>query len=100
MKSFLSRVNCKMTTAKLQDYFNEVDTRRRSELNFDDFSRLYQKILVNPTVCQFLFNFLMFVLIFTIFFRLFKTVIIVQMVNFPIQKIRKLFDCKNFRHSY
>lgn len=50
LKSFLSRVNCKITTAKLLEHFNEVDVRQRGELRFDDFLRLYQKLLVVNSV--------------------------------------------------
>lgn len=50
LKSFLSRVNCKIATAKLLEHFNEVDVRQRGELRFDDFLRLYQKLLVSNTV--------------------------------------------------
>lgn len=52
LKSFLSRVNCKMGTAKLLDHFNYIDIRQRGELRFDDFLRLYQRLLVAPTVRQ------------------------------------------------
>ncbi|XP_053689407.1 1-phosphatidylinositol 4,5-bisphosphate phosphodiesterase gamma-1 isoform X2 [Sabethes cyaneus] len=48
VKSFLPKVNCKITTAKLNEIFNEVDTRRRIELGFDDFVRLYQKLMTAP----------------------------------------------------
>lgn len=50
LKSFLSRVNCKIATAILLEQFNEVDVRQRGELRFDDFLRLYQKLLVANTV--------------------------------------------------
>lgn len=50
LKSFLSRVNCKMGTANLLEHFNEIDVRQRGELRFDDFLRLYQKLLVTPLV--------------------------------------------------
>lgn len=57
LKSFLSRVNCKIATAKLLEYFNEVDVRQRGELRFDDFLRLYQKLLVaNTVIVQYSFN--------------------------------------------
>lgn len=48
VKSFLPKVNCKITTAKLNELFHEVDTRRRHELGFDDFARLYQKLMSAP----------------------------------------------------
>lgn len=50
LKSFLSRVNFKIATAKLLEHFNDVDVRQRGELRFDDFLRLYQKLLVANTV--------------------------------------------------
>lgn len=52
LKSFLSRVNCKMGTAKLLEHFNDIDIRQRGELRFDDFLRLYQKLLVTPMVSK------------------------------------------------
>lgn len=50
LKSFLSRINCKIPTAKLQEHFNEVDVRQRCEIRFDDFVRLYQSLLIGNTV--------------------------------------------------
>lgn len=50
LKSFLGRVNCKMSTAKLLEHFNEIDVRKRGELRFDDFSHLFQKLLVTQNV--------------------------------------------------
>lgn len=40
-----------MNTAKLSEHFNEIDNRRRGELTFDDFSKLYKKLLFTPNVC-------------------------------------------------
>lgn len=51
LKAFLGRVNCKMSTAKLLEHFNEIDVRKRGELRFDDFSHLFQKLLVTQNVC-------------------------------------------------
>lgn len=53
LKSFLSRVNCKISTQKLLEHFNEIDVRSLGELRFDDFSRLYQKLLVKFAVSPF-----------------------------------------------
>lgn len=39
-----------MNTAKLMEHFNEIDGRNRGELGFDDFSRLYLKLLMNSMV--------------------------------------------------
>lgn len=50
LKAFLSRINCKISTGKLLEHFNEVDTRQRGELRFDDFLRMYQKLLIPPMV--------------------------------------------------
>ncbi|KAH8385202.1 hypothetical protein KR200_005718 [Drosophila serrata] len=46
-KLFLAGVSCKMTTSKFMECFTE-DVRRKHDLKFDDFSRLYQKLLL-PT---------------------------------------------------
>lgn len=48
IRSFLPKINCKISTAKLNEVFHEVDTRRRSELAFDDFTRLYQRLILSP----------------------------------------------------
>ncbi|XP_058462061.1 1-phosphatidylinositol 4,5-bisphosphate phosphodiesterase gamma-1 [Malaya genurostris] len=52
VKSFLPKVNCKITTARLNEFFHEVDCRRRNELGFDDFSRLYQKLMTSSYTIQ------------------------------------------------
>ncbi|XP_025416925.1 1-phosphatidylinositol 4,5-bisphosphate phosphodiesterase gamma-1 isoform X2 [Sipha flava] len=48
IKIFLSRVHCKISTNKLRELFQEVDTRKRNELNFDEFVTLYDKLIYNP----------------------------------------------------
>ncbi|KAI5735456.1 hypothetical protein M8J77_018535 [Diaphorina citri] len=45
IKTFLPRVNCKMSTNKLREHFQEVDTRKTNELAFDEFSILYNRIM-------------------------------------------------------
>nr|XP_034180308.1 1-phosphatidylinositol 4,5-bisphosphate phosphodiesterase gamma-1 isoform X2 [Osmia lignaria] len=45
MKAFLPRVNCKIATNKLRELFQEIDTRNRNELGFDDFVVLYHKLM-------------------------------------------------------
>ncbi|XP_067640356.1 1-phosphatidylinositol 4,5-bisphosphate phosphodiesterase gamma-1 [Eurosta solidaginis] len=45
-KSFLASISCKMTTTKLMECFSEDDVRRKNDLRFDDFSRLYRKLLL------------------------------------------------------
>jgi len=45
VKSFLPRVHCKISTSKLRELFQEVDTKKRNELSFDEFSTLYKKLI-------------------------------------------------------
>nr|UPI11531.1 phospholipase C gamma 1 [Mythimna separata] len=45
VKGFLPKINCKISTNKLRDLFQEVDTDKRGEIGFDDFSCLYQKLI-------------------------------------------------------
>ncbi|XP_033208477.1 1-phosphatidylinositol 4,5-bisphosphate phosphodiesterase gamma-1 isoform X2 [Belonocnema kinseyi] len=45
VKAFLPRVNCKIATNKLREFFQDVDTKNRSELGFDDFVTLYHKLM-------------------------------------------------------
>ncbi|KAJ8974220.1 hypothetical protein NQ317_018143 [Molorchus minor] len=56
MKSFLPRINYKIPTIKLREVFNEVDTRRRTEIGFDDFAALYQKLLFDENEASELFD--------------------------------------------
>ncbi|XP_037936423.1 1-phosphatidylinositol 4,5-bisphosphate phosphodiesterase gamma-1-like [Teleopsis dalmanni] len=48
LKSFLSTISCKLTTSKLMEYFPEDIVRRKNDLIFDDFARLYEKLLLPP----------------------------------------------------
>lgn len=48
-KAFLAGVSCKMTTGMLMEFFSEDDIRRKSDLRFDDFSRLYCRVLAPST---------------------------------------------------
>lgn len=50
IKSFLPRVNCKISTSKLREYFQEVDTKRRNEITFDEFVTFYQKLMFDDNV--------------------------------------------------
>lgn len=50
IKSFLPRLNYKMQTNALRDLFNEVDTRKRNEIGFDDFATLYHKLIFDENV--------------------------------------------------
>lgn len=52
IKAFLPRLNYKMPNCRLRELFNEVDTRRRLEIGFDDFTILYNKIIFDENVCE------------------------------------------------
>ncbi|GJQ70950.1 small-wing [Trypoxylus dichotomus] len=56
IKAFLPRLNCKVPTSKLRELFNEVDTRKRNEITFDDFTILYQKLLFNGNTVEDIFD--------------------------------------------
>ncbi|XP_066257802.1 1-phosphatidylinositol 4,5-bisphosphate phosphodiesterase gamma-1 [Euwallacea similis] len=56
LKSFLPRINYKIPTSKLREIFNEVDTRRRAEIGFDDFTLLYQKLILEENAISDLFD--------------------------------------------
>nr|XP_022912015.1 1-phosphatidylinositol 4,5-bisphosphate phosphodiesterase gamma-1-like [Onthophagus taurus] len=47
IKAFLPRLNVKIAINKLREAFNEVDTRKRNEIGFDDFTVFYQKLIFN-----------------------------------------------------
>lgn len=48
LKSFLAKLNCKISTAKLMEIFAEVDAKKKNEIGFDSFTRLYEKLMVTP----------------------------------------------------
>lgn len=50
VKAFLPRVNCKVATNRLRELFQEIDTRNRNELGFDDFVVLYHKLMFDQNV--------------------------------------------------
>lgn len=50
MKAFLPRIDCKLSTNKLREAFQEVDTRNRMEIGFDDFAVLYHNLIFNENV--------------------------------------------------
>lgn len=54
VKAFLPRVNYKITTNRLRELFQEVDTRNRNELGFDDFVILYHKLMFDQNVSKIL----------------------------------------------
>lgn len=53
VKAFLPRVNCKIATNRLRELFQEVDTRNRNELGFDDFVILYHKLMFDQNVSKY-----------------------------------------------
>lgn len=50
IKAFLPRINCKISTTRLREAFQEVDTRKRNEVGFDDFTTLHNKLIFDETV--------------------------------------------------
>ncbi|KRT83944.1 HLH domain-containing protein, partial [Oryctes borbonicus] len=56
IKAFLPRLNCKIPTNKLRELFSEVDTRKRNEITFDDFTVMYQKLLFNENKIEDIFD--------------------------------------------
>ena len=50
VKGFLPKINCKISTSKLRDIFQEVDTNKRGEIGFDDFSIIYHKLIFDENV--------------------------------------------------
>lgn len=50
VKSFLPRIHCKISTRDLRELFEQIDTRNRNELSFDEFYALYNKLIYNPVV--------------------------------------------------
>lgn len=55
IKAFFPRVHCKISTSKLRELFQEVDTRKRNELNFDEFVILYYKLINSTKVSYIIF---------------------------------------------
>lgn len=55
VKAFLPRIDCKISTNKLREAFQEVDTRNHMELGYDDFAVLYHKLIFNDNVSQILY---------------------------------------------
>lgn len=52
VKAFLPKVNCKIPTNKLREVFQEVDTRNRTEIGFDDFVILHHKLMFDINVSK------------------------------------------------
>jgi phosphatidylinositol phospholipase C, gamma-1 len=49
VKAFLPKVNFKISTAELNRHFQIADVRKRNEIGFDDFTKLYQHLINVPT---------------------------------------------------
>ncbi|XP_028169476.1 1-phosphatidylinositol 4,5-bisphosphate phosphodiesterase gamma-1 [Ostrinia furnacalis] len=49
VKAFLPKINCKISTSKLRDIFQEVDTAKKGEIGFDDFALLYHKLIFDKS---------------------------------------------------
>ncbi|KAL4717425.1 hypothetical protein ACJJTC_000574 [Scirpophaga incertulas] len=56
VKALLPKINCKLSTNKLRDLFQEVDTTKRGEIGFDDFSLLYHKLIFDENNAHDLFD--------------------------------------------
>lgn len=52
LKLFFPKINYKMPTVKLREIFNDVDSRKRSEICFDDFEKLYQKVILDGDILE------------------------------------------------
>lgn len=50
VKSFLPKISYKISTNKLREIFQEVDKKDRTEIGFDNFVILYQKLISENTV--------------------------------------------------
>lgn len=49
VKAFLPKINFKISTSDLNRQFQVADARKRNEIVFDDFTRLYQNLINVPT---------------------------------------------------
>lgn len=56
VKAFLPKINFKTSTSDLNRQFQIADVRKRNEIGFDDFTRLYQNLINVPTFLMDCFN--------------------------------------------
>lgn len=56
VKAFLPKINFKISTSDLNRHFQTADVRKRNEIGFDDFTRLYQNLINIPTFLLDCFN--------------------------------------------
>ncbi|XP_052233156.1 1-phosphatidylinositol 4,5-bisphosphate phosphodiesterase gamma-1-like [Dreissena polymorpha] len=56
MKTWTTKINCKLTTSKLRELYQNVDQQRRGEIGLDEFTKLYHHLVHVPTVIDEYFN--------------------------------------------
>jgi Ca2+-binding EF-hand superfamily protein len=56
VRTFLPKVNYKISNKRLGEIFQEVDTRDKQELGFDDFASLYYKLMSSDQAVSLEFN--------------------------------------------
>jgi phosphatidylinositol phospholipase C, gamma-1 len=56
VKAFLPKINFKISTSELNRHFQTADSRKRNEIGFDDFTRLYLNLINIPTFLLDCFN--------------------------------------------
>lgn len=56
VKAFLPKINFKISTSELNRHFQLADARKRNEIGFDDFTKLYQNLINVPTFLLDCFN--------------------------------------------
>ncbi|KAH3773056.1 hypothetical protein DPMN_174406, partial [Dreissena polymorpha] len=49
MKTWTTKINCKLTTSKLRELYQNVDQQRRGEIGLDEFTKLYHHLVHVPT---------------------------------------------------
>lgn len=52
IKFFVSKINYKISNNELREIFNQVDTKKKGEIGFDEFTALYQKIIMSENVSK------------------------------------------------
>ncbi|KAG1709767.1 1-phosphatidylinositol 4,5-bisphosphate phosphodiesterase gamma-1 [Nymphon striatum] len=56
VKAFLPRVNYKVSSSRLKELFQEVDSRNKGEIGFEAFAMLYHKLVNDSSLFQELFH--------------------------------------------
>ncbi|XP_070574181.1 1-phosphatidylinositol 4,5-bisphosphate phosphodiesterase gamma-1-like isoform X2 [Ptychodera flava] len=52
VKTFLPRVNCKISTNRLREAFKEVDNKRRGDIGFESFALLYHELIHQQEIAE------------------------------------------------